>query len=343
MPPFETTEHSPTRKHRRLTRAVLTFAAMALFGLAASASPAGAQMYSTTATKTAKTALQPVRLSVFSPGVGDTAGQDGAGFVVDLSLTARNQAANSLLAPEAGYKPFFNNPTAPTFKPGADSGAPGLVVTLSTTPTVAGTPFQGPNTNLAGLFQTNGVGTVKHGRTQTWNTWQIGKAGFGSGPSTLTVFVVKGTAPALVPATGLDIISNTVKVPFTITTPAAATSSPPAAAAPPTVMVTHDAKLGDILVDTTGRTVYTFEKDQGTMTACTGACVNAWPALPANGAPTVGAGLDASKVASASGQVTYNGHLLYHYSGDGNPGDTVGAGIPSWDAVSPAGTPVHAN
>ena len=312
MNPLETLDHSPHRKGGRLARAVLALAAIALFALAAIASPAGAQMYPATAAKTAKAAPRPVRLNVFSPGVGDTAGQEGAGFVVDLSLTARNLAANSLLAPEAGYKPFFNNPTAPTFKPGPDGGAPGLVVMLSTTPTMPGTPFQGPSTNLAGLFQTNGVGTLKHGLTQTWNTWQIGKAGFGSGPSTLTVFVVKGTAPAVVPATGLDIISNTVKVPFTISTPAAATSPSPAATANATVKVTHDSKLGDILVDTTGRTVYMFEKDQGTMTACTGACAGTWPALKANATTTVGAGLDASKVGSANGQVTYNGHLLYY-------------------------------
>ena len=343
MPPFETIDQSPHRNHGRGVRVVLAFAAIALLGLAASASPAGAQMYPTTAAKTVKEAPQPVRLRVFSPGVGDTAGQEGAGFVVDLSLTSRNQAANGVLAPEAGYKPFFNNPTSPTFKPGPDAGAPGLVVMLSTTPTMPGTPFQGPTTNLAGLFQTNGVGTVKHGRTQTWNTWQIGKAGFGSGPSTLTAFVVSGTAPAIVPATGLDIISNTVKVPFTISTPAAATASAPAATANATVKVTHDPKLGDILVDMTGRTVYMFEKDQGVTTACTGACANTWPALEANGTTTVGAGLDASKAGSASGQVTYNGHLLYFYSGDGNPGDTLGAAIPSWDAVSPTGTPVHAN
>ena len=167
----------------------------ALIALAVGVSPAAA-------TKRRKPRPVPVKLSVFSPTARDIAGKDGAGFVVDLSLTARNTAANSLLSPEAGYKPFFNNPTAPTFAPGPNGGAPGLVVMLSTTPNTPGTPFQGPNTNLAGLFQINGVGTVKGGLTQTWNTWQIGKAGFGSGASTLTVFVVKGTAPALVPDAG---------------------------------------------------------------------------------------------------------------------------------------------
>ena len=169
----------------------------------------------------------PVKLSVFSPLAGDSAGRDGAGFVVDVSLTARTKSANSLLSSAAGYKPFFNNPTAPTFQPGANGGAPGLVVMLSTTPNTPGTPFQGPGTNLAGLFQINGVGTVKGGLAQTWNTWQIAKAGFGSGPATLTAFVVRGTAPAVVPDTGLEVISNRVTVPFTITAPTRPRWPPP--------------------------------------------------------------------------------------------------------------------
>jgi hypothetical protein len=170
----------------------------------------------------AATHPKPIELSVFSPGVHDVAGKDGSGFVIDLSLTARNKAANGFVSPEAGYKPLFNNPTSPTFQPGPDGGAPGLVVLLSTTPDMPGTPFHGPNTNLAGLFQINGVGSVRGGLAQTWNTWQVGKAGFGAGPSVLTAYVVKGTAPAVVSSSGVDVISNTVNVPFSITAPASA-------------------------------------------------------------------------------------------------------------------------
>jgi predicted lipoprotein with Yx(FWY)xxD motif len=339
MPPTSNTDRSPDPRRARPARTVLAVLAMALFALALGASPASAQ----SAPSPGKATAKPVKLSVLSPGVGDTAGQGGAGFVVDLSLTARNQAANSLLGPEAGYKPFFNNPTSPTFKPGPDGGAPGLVVLLSTTPNMPGTPFQGPGTNLAGLFQTNGVGTVKRGLAQTWNTWQIGKAGFGSGPSVLTAYLVKGTAPAMVPAAGLEVISNKVKVPFTISAAATASAMAPATNPNATVKVTHDATLGDILVDTAGQTVYMFEKDQGTMSACAGACATTWPAVKADGSATGGAGLDPAKLGVSNGQVTYAGHLLYHYAGDGAPGSTIGAGIPSWDALSPAGTPVHAS
>jgi predicted lipoprotein with Yx(FWY)xxD motif len=104
--------------------------------------------------------------------------------------------------------------------------------------------------------------------------------------------------------------------------------------------------LGQILVDSQGRTLYLFAKDTGTQSECTGACASAWPPLRATGNPTVGGGADASLVASSmrsdgSPQVTYAGHPLYLFSGDQNPGDTNGEGLvaygASWYAVSPAG------
>ena len=279
-----------------------------------------------------------VRLTVFSPtDAGRRRHRRRRLRRRPLAERRGTQPPTSALSPEAGYKPFFNNPTAPTFVPGPNGGAPGLVVLLSTTPTTPGTPFQGPKTNLAGLFQINGVGTVKGGLTQTWNTWQIGKAGFGSGPSMLTAYVVKGTAPALIPDAGLELISNRVTVPFT------ASALLPARARAGGQRQRH----GE------GDDQRRPRRDPGRherphplpvragpghdQHVCTGACANVWPALKAQGTPTAGAGLDAAKIGSANGQVTYAGHLLYSYSGDAKPGDTIGASIPSWAAVSPTG------
>jgi len=110
------------------------------------------------------------------------------------------------------------------------------------------------------------------------------------------------------------------------------------------VGVAKNATQGTILVDGAGRTVYLFEKDNGTTSACTGACAQVWPAFTAGATPTAGSGLDAAKLATANGQVpgqvTYNGHLLYHYSGDTAPGDVHGIGIPNWYPVSPSGEKV---
>ena len=159
---------------------------------------------------------RPLRAVVFTPGRGDLAGAGGA-FNVDLSLQARNARANRLLSAAAGYKPFFNDPDAPTFHPGPDLGAPGLVVTLSTTPSIPGTPLVGPRTNLAGVFQLNTVARVR-GLRRTFNAWQISSPGFFgvNKAATLTVYAVRGTAPAAIPAGGLQPISNVVRVPFTI-------------------------------------------------------------------------------------------------------------------------------
>ncbi|MDQ6852645.1 MAG: hypothetical protein M3046_02980 [Actinomycetota bacterium] len=106
------------------------------------------------------------------------------------------------------------------------------------------------------------------------------------------------------------------------------------------VMVKMDPMLGAILVSADGRTLYQFEKDQGTTSACTGACANVWPALMVGGAPQAGPGVNAAQLSTAHGQVSFAGHLLYFFSGDHAPGDVNGIGIPDWSAVSPAGARV---
>jgi predicted lipoprotein with Yx(FWY)xxD motif len=98
---------------------------------------------------------------------------------------------------------------------------------------------------------------------------------------------------------------------------------------------------GLVLVAPNGRSLYLFDHDQGTTSACTGACAQAWPAFTTTGPVTVATGLDASKAGtSPGGQVTYNGHLLYEFSQDHAPGDTNGVSVPGWHVVSPLGTPM---
>ena len=154
----------------------------------------------------------PLKASVISPVQGDSAGVGGT-FSVDLSLRARTATANSLLS---GYTAAFNDPHAASFHPGTNAAAPGLVVLLSTTPTIAGTPLQGRNTNLAGVFQVNDVANA-HGLTRTFNSWIVTSAGFfGKGKqATLTVYAVAGTAPALLTGNEKP-ISNVVRETFTI-------------------------------------------------------------------------------------------------------------------------------
>ena len=54
--------------------------------------------------------------------------------------------------------------------------------------------------------------------------------------------------------------------------------------------------------------------------------------------------LGTSPRSDGKAQVTYNGHPLYTFAGDKNPGDTSGQGVNAfgglWYAVSPAGNQV---
>jgi predicted lipoprotein with Yx(FWY)xxD motif len=118
-----------------------------------------------------------------------------------------------------------------------------------------------------------------------------------------------------------------------------------------TVGVASAGNLGRILVDSQGRTLYLFKKDSGTKSACFGACATAWPPLRASGNPTVGSGANASMIRTATRsdgkpQVVYDGHPLYLFSGDSNPGDTNGQGLNAfgggWFVLSPAGTQISA-
>jgi predicted lipoprotein with Yx(FWY)xxD motif len=132
---------------------------------------------------------------------------------------------------------------------------------------------------------------------------------------------------------------------------ASSPSAPPktASGSAATIGVVSNGSLGKILVNSKGDTVYLFQKDTGTKSTCTGACATAWPPVRATGKPTVGSGLTASKVGTTARsdgqpQVTYNGHPLYLYQGDSNPGDANGQGISAfgapWYVLSTSGAAV---
>jgi predicted lipoprotein with Yx(FWY)xxD motif len=97
-------------------------------------------------------------------------------------------------------------------------------------------------------------------------------------------------------------------------------------------------KLGQILVDGQGRTLYLFEADKAGKSACDGACAGAWPPYLSSGAPQAGSGVTGGSLGSSrrgdggGTQVTYHGHPLYYYAGDGRPGDTTGQGLNQFGA-----------
>jgi predicted lipoprotein with Yx(FWY)xxD motif len=116
------------------------------------------------------------------------------------------------------------------------------------------------------------------------------------------------------------------------------------------MVAVKNSKLGGILVDGSGRTLYLFEKDQGTTSSCYSACAGGWPPYTTNGAPRAGAGVSASLLGTTTRtdgktEVTYHGHPLYYFAGDRKPGDSNGEGLKAfgaeWYVLSAAGNKVE--
>jgi len=113
--------------------------------------------------------------------------------------------------------------------------------------------------------------------------------------------------------------------------------------------VATNAKLGQILVDDKGMTLYLFVADTGTASTCYTSCANVWPPLLTDGTPQAGTGVDASLLGTTTRtdgkvEVTYAGHPLYYFVKDKAPGDITGQGINGfgglWWVVSPAGAAI---
>jgi predicted lipoprotein with Yx(FWY)xxD motif len=110
-----------------------------------------------------------------------------------------------------------------------------------------------------------------------------------------------------------------------------------------------DAKLGEIVVDKNGMTVYRFMKDtQWPMsTKCTGACLDKWPVVaPVDKNDTKGILLKGYTVFDRPDgfkQQTINCIPLYTFAGDKAPGDTKGQGVGgTWFAINGDGEPIGA-
>src|SRR5438094_18742 len=119
--------------------------------------------------------------------------------------------------------------------------------------------------------------------------------------------------------------------------PSASASAAPTASTIATAVAVHtttNTKLGTILVDASGKTLYFFDRDEGTTIACTDACATKWPPLLTTGTPTGATGLGTVKRPEGTTQVTYQSHPLYRYSGDAKAGDTTGDGFAGvWHAA----------
>ena len=83
-------------------------------------------------------------------------------------------------------------------------------------------------------------------------------------------------------------------------------------------------KVGAIVVNDQGRTVYTLTDAAGKAVACTGGCLTAWPPVlvvaPATATGSGGVKGVATVTTSDGDQVTINGLPVYTFSGDPGSG-----------------------
>lgn len=109
-------------------------------------------------------------------------------------------------------------------------------------------------------------------------------------------------------------------------------------------------KLGKVLTDSEGFTLYRFDKDTAEPPAsnCEGDCAKTWPVVPAESA-TAAAGTDAALIGEltrtdGTKQLTVGGWPMYRYAKDTGPGDANGQGVGgTWFAAAPDGKKAAVN
>ena len=144
----------------------------------------------------------------------------------------------------------------------------------------------------------------------------------------------------------------TILIAIVLTAAVAGLSRAAAATQSSTTVSTATSKLGRILADSRGRTLYLFENDKRGHSACAGACATYWPPLLTRGKPTAAraakqALLGTTRRADGTTQVTYAGHPLYRFLQDTKPGQTSGQDLhdfgAGWYVLAPAGTKIESD
>ncbi len=197
----------------RLALAASTLAALA--AITAGAAPAFAQTTARHTSVMADAGTQMATVKITSPTQGNTVPPDM--YVVGVQITVPAQYAKDVTV-----HPAFVTPTSKYFKPGPNYYFPGLVVTDTGTTGKIG----GPMKNIAGLFQMIGVRWNLAGSEVIDAEWLVGKPLFSTVKMPcLRAYVVKGAAPAVLPANpantdigtafhGMTLLSNVAKIDF---------------------------------------------------------------------------------------------------------------------------------
>ncbi|MDZ5431469.1 hypothetical protein T3H00_02150 [Pseudomonas fluorescens] len=81
---------------------------------------------------------------------------------------------------------------------------------------------------------------------------------------------------------------------------------------------------GGVMTDHKGMTLYTFDKDTGGKSACTGQCAENWPPLMAEAGAKAEGKWSVIKRDDGTMQWAYDGKPLYYFVKDKAPGDMTG-------------------
>lgn len=164
----------------------------------------------------------------------------------------------------------------------------------------------------------------------------------------------KVTKDTLVSLGGAPVPTKPAFVAGTQTVVSASTSTSTSAAAPSSVKVSTATlpKVGAVLVNAEGHTLYIYVPDNHAKVTCVSACALVWPPLKlASGQKAVAAGqakaalLGSDADPEGGSVVTYAGWPLYSYVADSAAGTDNGQGINAngglWYVISPAGTVIR--
>ncbi len=96
----------------------------------------------------------------------------------------------------------------------------------------------------------------------------------------------------------------------------------------------RDTRIGAVLTDAAGMTLYTYDKDEAGKSHCTGVCAVAWPPVTAPEGATARDGFTIIARPGGEHQWAYRGQPLYTYRWDREPGDVGGDGVDAvWHAA----------
>jgi predicted lipoprotein with Yx(FWY)xxD motif len=159
-------------------------------------------------------------------------------------------------------------------------------------------------------------------------------------------------------AAGLAALALTVSACASSGSSSSAAANTPAAAASSTGSASAAAAGGSsavkaasingtqVLVNSSGMTLYWFVPDTSTTSKCTGSCATFWP--PVKGPVTAGSGVTGtlSTITRSDGskQASYDGHPLYTFAGDKSAGQATGNGVNEsggvwWEMETSGATP----